>query len=207
MTYWSGMSTRSREIHILLNELSRVNHLQCPTAFDRTEGFITWVQGKGWDFNQEKYDAVVKYWHRKTDEGASTDQTRATFLIKLLLEHEDDVLYDNIFELILSNEHYENFSSKMRRYWEMEDEKTWNNLTTKQKKSECRSKWNNSDGVSKYQKLIRLLSRDSWGVNIAMFNAMISLPKIVDHMYQKWVIEQPELPAYEMQVPGQTRRR
>ena len=28
MTYWSGMSTRSREIHILLNELSRVNHLQ-----------------------------------------------------------------------------------------------------------------------------------------------------------------------------------
>jgi hypothetical protein len=192
-----------RDINMLLHELSRVNQLQGPAVFDHTEGFITWVLGKGWDFDQKKYDAVVRYWYQKTSDGALTDQTRAKYLINLLLEDEDDVFYDKIFESMLHSDSTK-FSSMMQFYWKIRDEKAWDKLTLYEKASECRKKWNSSDDISKADKLILFLSNHGCS---SMFRAMISSPIIVDCMYKKWVESDPKLPAYERQIPGQTRRK
>ncbi len=196
------MSISRRDISMLLKELSQVNQLKRPTVFDHTDGFITWVQGKGWDYDQ-KYDAVVKYWHTKTDEGASTDKTRAIYLLKLLLENEDDVFYDKIFESMISYDSLD-IKSGMSFHWNIRDDKTWNALTSYEQAFECRKKWNSSDGISKKDKLILLVP--NWGF-YSMYKAMISSPIILACMYKKWCVDQPRLPAYELQTPGRTRRR
>ena len=173
-----------RDISMLLNELIRVNQLQGPAVFDHTEGLITWALGKGWDFDQEKYDAVKRYWHDKTSEDA--DQRRAKDLIDSLLQDENDVFYDIIFESMLHSD-FMKFSSKMQLYWKMGDEKAWERLTQSKKNSECRKKWNSSGehGLSKRNKLWLLLSNNDC---TSMFCAMISSPKIVACMYRKWVL-------------------